>query len=97
MDNHGNRELNDQLNVTRTTSRIALGAAQRAAKWACSRDATQVEVDAERAYRAAQRLHDTFYDWDLHEIMEEEEEEESRQEELGDYVNRVHREIFPQL
>ena len=93
MDNHGNRELNDQLNLARNHARIALGAAERAAKWSCNRDTTQVEADAERAYRAVQRLHDTFYDWDLHQIMEDEEEEESRQEELADYVNRVHKAI----
>lgn len=95
MDNHGNRELNDMLNVLRSTSRVALGSSERAASYSHNRDTIETEVNVERAYRAAQRLHDTFYDWDLHEIMEEEEEEESRQEELADYVNRVHAEIFP--
>jgi len=95
MDTPKNRELNHRLNVVRNTSRIALGDAERAAKWACSRDANWALETAQRAYDAARALHDTFYDWDLHEIVEEEEEAEALEEERADYVNRVHAEIFP--
>ncbi len=94
MDTPENRELNDMLNLVRSTSRVALGSSERAAKWSCNRDTREAEMDAERAWKAAQRLHDTFYDWEIHEIVQDEEEEESRQEELADYVNRVHQEIF---
>lgn len=95
MDTPENRELNHRLNVVRNTSRIALGDAERAAKWACSRDANWALETAQRAYDAARALHDAVYDWEIHDIVEDEEEEESRQEELADYVNRVHSEIFP--
>jgi len=93
MDNHGIRELNDQLNLVRSTARVALGDAERAANGSHCHTVRWVEQSAKRAWETAQKLHDTFYDWDLHQIMEDEEEEESRQEELADYVNRVHKAI----
>lgn len=91
------RDLNDSLDMMVRLTGHALRDAERAANGSSCHTITWTLRSCEQASAAALRAHRDHYNEDLAKVMAFEEEIEALEEEKADYVNRVHREIFPQV
>jgi len=99
MDNQETRDLNDSLDLLVRLTRMALGDATRAANGSSCHLVEWTLRSAEHASWAALSAHKAHYNQDVRDIMDREEEAleeaELSLQEASDYVDRVHREMFP--
>ncbi len=92
------RELNEIIDRLEFCTRGTLRDAERSQEGRNCHVIDWTIRSASGAYKVVQELRRAFYDEELKLVMDEEErvmeELESRQEELADYVNKVHKQLF---